>query len=97
MSRRRQSHIPELLQTLVDPRLEGAACVGLAPLFDDFPDDASESADQREARHHKARSICHRCSVRDSCDTAAREQGPEATGIWAGTLHMPTTPRKAAS
>lgn len=68
------------LLSLVDPALSGAACAGRAPLFDDEIDD--ESAEQREARHHVAASICRSCPVQPGCRAAAGDH--YALGVWAG-------------
>lgn len=75
-----------LLAALVDPRLEGAACAGRAPWFDEFVD--GETTTARTARLDAARTICGTCPVRIACATAATEH--QSTGIWAGQLRNPT-------
>lgn len=70
------------IDSLIDERLTGAACAGMAPLFDAFLDD--ESIEQREYRHHRAKTICLRCPVRAECTVAATEH--DASGIWNGRL-----------
>jgi hypothetical protein len=79
---------PDTLEALVDPRLDGAACAGMAPMFDDEID--GETPDSRAVRLAHARTICARCMVRSACTVAAAEH--QATGLWAGRLH--TTPDK---
>ncbi|MGC0362922.1 hypothetical protein ABH922_000906 [Rhodococcus sp. 27YEA15] len=95
MTPRNLPSVPELLSALVDPRLEGAACVSRAPLFDNFLDEGNEPPEEREARHHHARTICRRCPVRAACDTAAGEH--DSAGIWAGRLHTPVTTRRKSA
>ena len=56
------------------PSLEGAACVGWAPLFD--ADVHGESHAARAARHGRARRICRRCPVRNDCRDAADAMPP---------------------
>lgn len=73
------------IDSLVDERLTGAACAGMAPLFDAYLDD--ESTEQREYRHHRAKTICLRCPVRAECTVAATEH--DASGIWNGRLRDP--------
>lgn len=76
--------------SLVDERLTGAACAGMAPLFDAYLDD--ESTEQREYRHHRAKTICLRCPVRTECTVAATEH--DASGIWNGRLQESIERRK---
>lgn len=79
-----------LIATLVDERLTGAACQGMAPLFDAYVD--HETTEQREYRHHRAKTICLRCPVRAECTVAATEH--DAAGIWNGRLQESTTRTK---
>lgn len=79
------------LLALVDPTLSRAACAGRAPLFDDEID--GETAEQREARHHSATSICRNCPVQRECRAAAG--GQHALGIWAGAC-QPRSVQSAA-
>lgn len=93
--------IPGLFAALADPRLEGAACAGQAPLFD--RDVAGETAAEQSARHTAAARICRGCPVQSACADAAQEQ--TADGIWGARLQPPVTkftntpkkrPKKAA-
>lgn len=88
---RAQPLIPPPLVALSDPELSGAACTGLAPLFDDeLP---GESDEQREARHRDAAGICHRCPVQARCRVAATEH--HALGVWSG-ICQPRTAQPAS-
>ncbi|MDI9917859.1 WhiB family transcriptional regulator [Rhodococcus sp. IEGM 1379] len=95
MSRQKPQPVA-LLAALVDIRLTGAACAGHAPLFDDILDEGNEPPEEREARHHQARSICRRCPVAAHCETAANEDDT-TSGIWAGRLQGLTDNRRKAS
>ncbi len=65
-------------------RMAGAACVGLAPLFDRDVD--GETGEDREARHGHARALCGDCGVLEVC-RASLDTLPTATvGVWAGRL-----------
>lgn len=78
---------PPALSILVDPRLDGAACKGKAPLFDDRLDREDHDAEpekERAERHHQARKICLTCPVRSACESSALDH--EASGIWNGRL-----------
>lgn len=67
------------------PSLEGAACVGWAPLFD--ADVHGESHAARAARHGRARRICRRCPVRNDCRDAADAMPYKLlSGVWAGIV-----------
>lgn len=77
--------IAALAADLADERLAGAACAGLAPMFD--TDSVRDETDaERDARHAAAADICARCPVRDQCRTAAAELGSSAIGVWAAEL-----------
>jgi len=85
-----------LLERLVDPRLEGAACVGRAPLHDHEID--GEPAEDRMRRLDWAVRMCRGCPVQAACRTAVHEQDIPA-GMWAGRMYEtgPTgRPRKTA-
>lgn len=78
---------PPALGILVDPLLDGAACKGKAPLFDDRLDREDHDAEpekERAERHHQARKICLTCPVRSACESSALDH--EASGIWNGRL-----------
>lgn len=85
----------QLLAGLVDPDLTGAACVGLAPMFD--AELADETTTDRRARVALAAKVCARCPVFAGCETAAQTGRP--SGVWAGQLHLitTTTTRKAVA
>lgn len=83
MSGTRWPATPVLLASLVDDRLTGAACAGLAPLMDDTV--PGETPEQRTARLDRAAVTCRTCSVRIACGIAASEH--RAIGIWASELH----------
>lgn len=86
---------PAELVALVDPRLEGAACAGMAPLFDERGE--NETAAHAEARHHQARTICSRCPVLLNCHAAATDLPKgQRSGIWAGRTITPKEKRTAA-
>lgn len=76
----------DLLERLVDPRLEGAKCTGRAPLFDSHLPDEDDHARMR--RLSWARRQCESCPVRAMCRTAAAEQD-HPSGLWAGRLRNP--------
>jgi len=64
--------------------MPGAACVGLAPLFDLDVD--GETGEDREARHGHARGLCGDCGVLEVC-RASLDTLPAATvGVWAGVV-----------
>lgn len=69
-----------VLQMLSPVDLDGAACAGRAPEFDDHLD--GESDDQRDARHAAAVALCRHCPVIDGCRRVAVAL-PHASGIWA--------------
>lgn len=71
MTKRTWPATPDPIAALIDPRLDGAACAGMAPMFDDEID--GESPDSRAVRLARA------------CTVAADEH--QATGLWAGRLH----------
>lgn len=71
---------------LTNPRLAGARCAGMAPLFDDrLPNEADDDYRDRIAY---ARGLCGRCHVQALCRLAATEH--EASGVWGGALHSDT-------
>ncbi|MFE7719586.1 WhiB family transcriptional regulator [Nocardia rhizosphaerihabitans] len=76
---------------LVDERLEGAACVGRAPLFDTDPA-VDEDDDATAYRLNAAARICRSCPVLSACDAVADEQGRGVLGVWAGRARG--TPRR---
>ena len=80
------STLADALAGIVDPRLEGAACAGLAPLFD--PRETNESDAEWTTRRDGAIRVCQRCPIRAACATVAAEI-PRTThaGIWAGNVH----------
>src|SRR5690606_4348542 len=78
---------PPLLANLVDERLAGAACIGMAPGFDDLI--VSEAPQEADERFVTAAAVCARCPVRRECATAAAELGDLAVGVWAGRVHHP--------
>ncbi|WP_047890196.1 WhiB family transcriptional regulator [Rhodococcus sp. ARP2] len=80
------------ITALVDERLTGAACRGMAPLFDAHLDDETDT--QREYRYHRAKTICLGCPVRAECANAATEH--DAIGIWNGRLQDTDNRKKTA-
>lgn len=86
---REQAHA--FVAGLLGPPLPGAACAGLAPLHDDRV--PGEDDEQREARHHQARTLCARCPALLRCTAELPHLQPHDHGIWAGTLR--TTPPRA--
>ena len=65
-----------------------AACAGRQPLMDE--EVHGESAEEREARYHRAASVCRRCPVLTECDewrlaTPRRQR----VGVIAGHVRMP--------
>ncbi|MFC9549835.1 WhiB family transcriptional regulator [Rhodococcus sp. NPDC056960] len=75
---------PQLIVGLVDARLEGAACRGRAPLFDDRVD--GETDQDRILRHRYAVNICSHCPVIRACQAAADDHHSE--GIWSGRRQL---------
>ncbi|WP_080793157.1 WhiB family transcriptional regulator [Corynebacterium pacaense] len=74
---------PPELAALCDPRLDGAACAGKAPLFD--ARGKHESLLDADYRHDRAKAICRRCPVVAACRQALLElPQAERSGIWAG-------------
>lgn len=74
--------LPELT-ALVNPNLDGAACTGMAPLFD--APAKNEPLHQLEDRHDQAREICGMCPVRIQCGRALLDLPlGQREGIWAG-------------
>lgn len=67
----------ELLAAILrgQPKLDGAACIGHAALFDP-PADREPFADV-EHRHTQALALCHSCPCRDEC-RAWRDSQPSA-------------------
>lgn len=61
-----------------------AACMGMAPLFDAFVE--GESPAGREARHHRARTVCHSCPVRSNCLAEAVAGDGRVDGVWGGVV-----------
>ena len=74
--------VVELLARLADDRLVGAACTGLAPLFDvdELP---GENDEQRAERIADSAQVCGNCPVRKTCSIVADELGGMALGVWA--------------
>lgn len=83
MTRRasRLPRTPDLLVSIIDDRLHGAACAKRAPAFDAEID--GESEQERSHRLTLAARICHGCQVRTACKQAALEQH-EPLGLWGG-------------
>ena len=77
------SDLSTMLAGVVDARLEGAKCAGLAPMFD--PREVGESDDEWGARRFHARTLCLACPVRPACAEIGDEI-PKTTpaGIWGG-------------
>ena len=77
------SDLKTMLASVVDQRLEGAKCAGMAPLFD--PRNAGESDGQFRSRLFHARTVCLACPVRPACAEVGNEI-PKTTpaGIWGG-------------
>lgn len=74
---------PPELTALVNPNLEGAACTGMAPLFD--ARGKHERLLDAEDRHDKAIAICHTCPVLRRCGRALLDLPlGQREGIWAG-------------
>lgn len=64
-------------------RWSGAACHGMWATFDPRRDD--ETADDYEARVHRARTICGTCSILSDCrDYASNARPRDRAGTWAG-------------
>lgn len=77
------SDLKTALTALVDPRLNGAACTGKAPLFD--PKGAHESRDNFRHRIAEARAHCQACPIRDTCaQIIAATPKTNRHGVWAG-------------
>lgn len=80
--------LPAVAALARGPRLDGAACIGRAPLFD--VDVHGESPDVRAARHAAARRICTTCPARNDCARIARHIPPaHRQGIYAARLYGP--------
>ncbi|WP_431832482.1 WhiB family transcriptional regulator [Corynebacterium amycolatum] len=80
------AHLAPLLTPAYSRLFAKAACRGRAPLFDYTIKD--ESTEQREARHHQARTLCRSCAARSACHNVAANTPPEERrGIWAGELY----------
>lgn len=82
--------VPAYLAPLLTPAYNHlftqAACRGRAPLFDHTID--GETTEQREARHHHARTLCRICDARRECRKVSANTPPEERrGIWAGELY----------
>ncbi|GGK48402.1 WhiB family transcriptional regulator [Nocardia camponoti] len=74
------------LAALVDERLTGAACAGMAPFFDAEHDEIREDPDDREFRHAAAIRVCGQCRVQVACSDAAAEQD-KPQGVWGATVY----------
>ncbi|MET8872934.1 WhiB family transcriptional regulator [Nocardia sp. NPDC004604] len=74
------------LGLLADERLVGAACAGLAPMFDIDPL-PGEDNEQHAERISDAAHVCRNCPVLDSCRIVAAELVRDAIGVWAATEH----------
>lgn len=66
----------------LDPRLTGAACVGLSPMFDAYV--AGEDPDARRERLATAQGVCRGCPVQRACRELG--EGEQLGGIWGGVL-----------
>jgi len=64
--------------------LAGAACTGLAPLFDLDVD--GETEEDREVRHGHARGLCGDCRVLEVCRASLNTLPPQTVGVWAGVV-----------
>ncbi len=64
--------------------MTGAACTGLAPLFDAELD--GETSADRTARHERATDVCEGCRVLNLCRASLDTLAPDTTGIWAGVV-----------
>ncbi|MFD6860547.1 WhiB family transcriptional regulator [Rhodococcus sp. NPDC060090] len=74
----------DLLERLVDPRLEGARCAGKAPWFDaELPE---EEPEHRSSRLSWAANQCRQCPVQAACRVAAVEQD-HPRGVWAAVAY----------
>ena len=67
-----------------DVGLDGAACTGLAPLFDAEVD--GETPTDRGARHERAQAVCEQCRVLEVCRASLDRLPPRTDGVWAGNL-----------
>ncbi|ANI91669.1 WhiB family transcriptional regulator [Dietzia timorensis] len=77
------SDLEKTLASLADPRLDGAACKGKAPLFDDRG--PRESWYNYRARIAEARSYCQVCKIRTVCAQIIEETPrTRRAGMWAG-------------
>jgi hypothetical protein len=72
-----------LAETVV-PDLDDAACAGLAPLHDD--DVVGEDEQTRQARHHRAQSVCRACPALIPCRTLQTSLSGDVNGVWAGEV-----------
>lgn len=64
------------------PKLGGAACAGLAPLFDARGED--ESRVGYLSRFRKAEAVCATCAVFEACEEGVMAEEPgKRSGIWA--------------
>ena len=72
-----------VLAGVADPRLQGAACAGMAPLFDaPGPHDDPEWTN---ARLERCRAICRCCPIKSACAAVVAEMPKnKRSGIWAG-------------
>lgn len=79
--------IPDInVPALVDEHLNGAACAGLHPMFDEHIH--GETIEARISRHNAARKVCTTCPVRAACADVAAELDPKyRTGVWAGRTY----------
>ncbi len=64
--------------------MAGAACTGLAPLFDSDVD--GETSEARTTRHERATAVCEGCRVLNLCRASLDTLPPRTDGIWAGNL-----------
>lgn len=77
------SDLKTTLASLADPRLDGAACRGKAPLFD--PKGPRESSYNFHHRIAEARSYCQACPIRAVCaQLIAETPKTRRHGVWAG-------------
>ena len=77
-----------LLDDQAVAELAGAACRGLAPMFD--ADIAGETAPARRRRLQVAVGVCASCPVTEACAIVAAAIPPaDRSGMWAGRLHRP--------
>lgn len=77
------TYLETMLAGIVDPRLDGAACAGMAPLFD--PREPDESLEEWRVRRGEAEYVCGHCPICDTCaQVIAATPKTARYGVWAG-------------